>query len=193
MWLSRQSDSLVMNRSAVRIRPPAPHSRKASYATPRKFLRGVCVCACGCVPAKGKCETFTCSAFSRSARKLSAAHSFPFCDVGGSRRLFRARHHEQHPRKDLRGCLRLCPTENTFGGDPVCACGCVNASQKCGRSPRFAFLRVTPKLSRCSLIFAPRNQRVFLYAVGGFLPDADASPTWECCLPPFCGLRRTQT
>ena len=77
------------------------------------------------------------------------------------------------------GCLRLCPTENTFGGDPVCACGCVNASQKCGRSPRFAFLRVTPKLSRCSLIFAPRNQRVFLYAVGGFLPVADAifSPT----------------
>ena len=37
VWLSRQSDSLVMNRSAVRIRPPAPHSRKASYATPRRF------------------------------------------------------------------------------------------------------------------------------------------------------------
>ena len=142
--------------------------------TPAKICGGVCVYACGCVSAKGKCETFACSAFSRSARKLSAAHSFPFCDVGGSRRLFRARHHEQHPRKDLRGCLRLCPTENTFGGAPVCACGCVNASQKCGRSPHFAFLRVTPKLSRCSLIFAPRNQRVFLYAVGGFLPDADA-------------------
>ena len=26
MWLSRQSDSLVMNRSAVRIRPPAPQN-----------------------------------------------------------------------------------------------------------------------------------------------------------------------
>ena len=99
VWLSRQSDSLVMNRSAVRIRPPAPqnplgkragflfsvggflpfadasmrparlrvqinrrisaipsrkrslrirppapHSRKASIAAPRKVLRGVCVC-----------------------------------------------------------------------------------------------------------------------------------------------------
>ena len=85
------------------------------------------------------------------------------------------------------GCLRLCPTENSFGGDPVCACGCVNASQKCGRSPRFAFLRVTPKLSCCSLIFAPRNQRVFLYAVGGFLPVADASAKGEYRSPSFRG------
>ena len=68
------------------------------------------------------------------------------------------------------------PHRNSFGGDPVCACGCVNA-----------FLRVTPKLSRCSLIFAPRNQRVFLYAVGGFLPDADASPAGEYCTPSFRG------
>ena len=58
-----------------------PHSRKASLATPRKFLRGVC----------------------------------------------------------------------------VCACGCVYASQKYGRSPRSSFLCVAPELSRCSLIFAPRD------------------------------------
>ena len=29
---------------SLRIRPPAPHSRKASIAAPRKVLRGVCVC-----------------------------------------------------------------------------------------------------------------------------------------------------
>ena len=50
------------------------------YPTENSF-GGDPVCACGCVSAKGKCETFTCSAFSRSARKLSAVHSFPFCGI----------------------------------------------------------------------------------------------------------------
>ena len=42
----------------------------------------------------------------------------------------------------------------------VCACGCVYASQKYGRSPRSSFLCVAPELSRCSLIFAPRGGRL---------------------------------
>ena len=65
----------------AKLPAPPPHSRKASLATPRKILRGVC----------------------------------------------------------------------------VCACGCVYASQKYGRSPRSSFLCVAPKLSRRSLIFAPRD------------------------------------
>ena len=100
-------------RSPVQIRLAAPHSRKASLATPRKFLRGV----------------------------------------------------------------------------RVYACGCVNASQKYGRSPRSSFLCIAPKLSRCSLIFAPRDggsRRFFTKMSGfcvvartGFSPFADAifSPT----------------
>ncbi len=99
VWLSRQSDSLVMNRSAVRIRPPAPHSRKASIAAPHKVLWGVCVFT----PAENQ---------------------------------------------------RFSP------GDPDFACACVYASQKYGRSPRSSFLCVAPKLSRCSLIFAPRFGRL---------------------------------
>ena len=71
-------------RSPVQIRLAAPHSRKASLATPRKFLRGV----------------------------------------------------------------------------RVCACACVYASQKYGRSPRSSFCHFVPKLSRCSLIFAPRGWRL---------------------------------
>ena len=47
------------------------------------------------------------------------------------------------------------------------------------------------KTIRRSLISLLRGERVFLYAVGGFLPDADASPTWECYLPISYGLRRT--
>ena len=47
-----------------------------------QVMRGVRVCACGCVSAKEKCKTFTCSAFSHSARKLSAALSFFFCGIG---------------------------------------------------------------------------------------------------------------
>ena len=137
MWLSRQSDSLVMNRSAVRIRPPAPQKpaqlsgfpcslradsnlsltlsvacstlladqiRRFRYSVAQalltnpptsstqpqgiicntpQVLRGVCVCACGCVSAKEKCKMFACSAFFRSAQKLSAAHSFFFCGASG--------------------------------------------------------------------------------------------------------------
>ena len=49
---------------------------------------GVRVCACCCVSAKEKRKTFACSAFSRFSQKLSAAHSFFFCGVGGYRRLF---------------------------------------------------------------------------------------------------------
>lgn len=71
VWLSRQSDSLVMNRSAVRIRPPAPHSRKASIAAPRKVLRGVCVCACACVYASQKYGRSPRSSFLCVAPKLS--------------------------------------------------------------------------------------------------------------------------
>ena len=97
-------------RSPVQIRLAAPHSRKASLATPRKILRGVC----------------------------------------------------------------------------VCACGCVYASQKYGRSPRSSFCHFVPKLSRCSLIFAPRGWRLpppvlFLRTSGfcvvartGFSPFANA-------------------
>ena len=101
------------------------------YPTENTF-GGDPACACGCVSAKGKCETFTCSAFSHSARKLSAAHSFPFRGVGGLRRLFLARHYEQHPAKicgvfayipaavstrrkntDVRPAPRLCPSRKS--------------------------------------------------------------------------------
>ena len=47
----------------------------------KDFSRGDPVCACGCVSAKGKCKTFTCSAFPHSARKLSTVHSFPSCGM----------------------------------------------------------------------------------------------------------------
>ena len=76
-------------------------------------------------------------------------------------------------------------TPQVMRGVCVCACGCVYASQKCGRSPRSSFFRCAPKLSRCSLIFAPRDRRLpppdFLRMSGfcdiaqtGFSPFANA-------------------
>ena len=86
------------------------------YPTENSF-GGDPVCACGCVSAKEKCKTFTCSAFSHSARKLSAVHSFPFCGVGGLRRLFLARHHEQHPAK-ICGVSAFLPHRKYFRRGP---------------------------------------------------------------------------
>ena len=90
------------------------------------------------------------------------------------------------------GVCVYAPPKILSAGPPYVPAAVLTLRKNADVRPRFAFLRVTPKLSRCSLIFAPRNQRVFLYAVGGFLPDADASAKGECCLPPFCGLRRAR-
>ena len=71
-------------------------------------------------------------------------------------------------------------------GVRVCSCGCVYASQKYGRSPRSSFCHFVPKLSRCSLIFAPRGWRLpppvlFLQGRAGFVlshkPDFHLSLT----------------
>ena len=51
-------------------------------------------------------------------------------------------------------------TPQVMRGVSVCACACVYASQKYGRSPRSSFLCVAPELSRCSLVFAPRGGRL---------------------------------
>ena len=105
---------MVRMRSPVQIRLAAPHSRKASLATPRRNLWGVC-----------------------------------FLPHAKNQRFF--------PRGP-RLCLRLCPTKYprfaaVLCGDPVVFPQKKNAR----RAPRSSFLCVAPELSRCSLIFAPRD------------------------------------
>ena len=77
-------------------------------------------------------------------------------------------------------------TPQVMRGVRVCSCGCVYASQKYGRSPRSSFCHFVPKLSRCSLIFAPRGWRLpppvlFLQGRAGFVlshgPDFHLSLT----------------
>ena len=60
----------------------SPHSRKASLATPRKFLRGVCVFACGCVYASQKYGRSPRSSFLCVAPELSRC-SLIFAPRGG--------------------------------------------------------------------------------------------------------------
>ena len=72
-------------------------------------------------------------------------------------------------------------------GVRVCACACVYASQKYGRSPRSSFCHFVPKLSRCSLIFAPRGRRLTPH----FYRKASlATPRKLCGVFAFCPTRK---
>ena len=168
VWLSRQSDSLVMNRSAVRIRPPAPQKPArlsgfpcSPWAYSYRSLTQVYPTRKSQIFPRG---TPTSPARLRSQIRCAA------CAIPSRSRSLRIRPPAPHsrkasiaaPRKVLRGVCVFTPAENQrfSPGDPDFACGCVYASQKYGRSPRSSFLCVAPKLSRCSLIFASRFGRL---------------------------------
>ena len=109
---------------SLQIRLAAPHSRKASLATPRRNLWGVCVCACGCVYASQK--------YGRSPRSsfLCVAPELSRCSLIAPRGGWLPPHFYRKaslatPRK-LCGVFAFCPTRKIRDfsrGDPVCACG----------------------------------------------------------------------
>ena len=87
-------------------------------------------------------------------------------------------------------------TPQVMRGVRVCSCGCVYASQKYGRSPRSSFCHFVPKLSRCSLIFAPRGWRLpppvlFLQGRAGFVLSHE--PDFHLSLTRSCALRELRT
>ena len=155
VWLSRQSDSLVMNRSAVRIRPPAPQNPLGKRAGFLFSVGGFLPFADASMrPARLRVQI---------NRRISA--------IPSRKRSLRIRPPAPHRRRKatvadarlltgiLHPLLRL-----------------LFASRKC---KTFAVLLVPTELPHCSLIFAPRGgfaaflRAGFLFSVGGFLPFAD--------------------
>ena len=197
---------------SLQIRLAAPHSRKASLATPRKlagcsrflphaknqrfFPRGPRLCLrlcptkyprfaavlCGdpvVFPQKENARCSLAPRFSLCSKTIRRAlifllrggrlppHFYRKASLATPRRnlwgvcfLPHAKNQRFFPRRP-RLCLRLCPTKcprfaAVLCGDPALFPQKKNAR----RSPRSSFCHFVPKLSHCSLIFAPRGGRL---------------------------------
>ena len=121
---------MVRMRSPVQIRLAAPHSRKASLATPRKFLRGVCVFTppkilsagtpyvpAAVFPQKVNARRSLAPRFLTLLENYPPLTHFPFAGWAAYAAFFSQGIMSNTPQK-FAGCPRFYPTENTFGGDP---------------------------------------------------------------------------